>query len=439
VRSTLLYIPHADPFWSIPVFGYGWLLMIVVMIGVAVIGRRVYRHGWSRTALADLPILLVFAAVVGWAAPLLEQPSSTGPPLGIPIRAYGVMVLLGISAGIMMSVQQARRMGVNPEVVFSICFWIIVAGFVGARTFYVVEYWEQFARPSFRETVLTIINLTDGGLVVYGGFIGASLACVCYVLNHQLPLLALADLLAPGLMIGLAFGRVGCLMNGCCWGGVCDQSIMGITFPPGSPPYIDQLDRGSLVGMRVQKEAASGDMVIREVTPGSLAERRGLKVGDVIAGLVLPNEEQFNRMRIGQTVSDASVSIQTRGGRTVTWQFGELPSRSRPVYPTQILSSINAALICLFLWAYYPLRRRDGEVFALLITIYPVTRILLEMIRTDESSVLSTNFRWTISQMISGLLLVLVAAMWWFILSRPRGSVLPPNRMTKLERMTNDE
>ena len=134
MRSTLLYIPHADPLWNIPVFGYGWLLMLVAVIGVAVIGYGVYRHGWSRTAWADLPILLVFAAVVGWAAPLLEQPSSTGPPLGIPIRAYGVMVLLGISAGIVMSVQQARRMGVNPEVVFSICFWIIVAGFVGART-----------------------------------------------------------------------------------------------------------------------------------------------------------------------------------------------------------------------------------------------------------------------------------------------------------------
>ena len=53
--------------------------------------------------------------------------------------------------------------------------------------------------------------------------------------KHRLPVLALADLLAPGLMIGLAFGRIGCLMNGCCWGGECDQSSLGITFPQGSP------------------------------------------------------------------------------------------------------------------------------------------------------------------------------------------------------------
>ncbi len=112
-----------------------------------------------------------------------------------------------------------------------------------------------------------------------------------------------------------------------------------------------------------------------------------------------PTEEQFNRMRSGQTVAGCH---RCRSRRVVDgWSPGssdELPSRSQPVYPAQILSSINAALICLFLWAYYPLRRRDGEVFALLITIYPVIRILDEMIRTDESSVLSTNFRWTISQ-----------------------------------------
>jgi phosphatidylglycerol:prolipoprotein diacylglycerol transferase len=240
-----------------------------------------------------------------------------------------------------------------------------------------------------------------------------------------LPLLAMADLLAPGLMIGLAFGRIGCLMNGCCWGGECAANLVGITFPPGSPPYMDQLDRGSLVGMRVQEEASSGNMVIREVFPGGLAERQGLTVGDVITGLELPSEEQFNRMRSGEMVPGATVSIYTQSGHAATWQFGELPSRSHPVYPAQILSSVNAALICLFLWAYYPVRRRDGEVFGLLITIYPVTRILLEMIRTDESSVLSANFRWTISQMLSALLLVFVAMLWCFILSRPKGSALP--------------
>ena len=178
MRSTLLYIPHADPLWHIPIFGYR---LVADARGTDRRGRHRVPRVPSRLEplrLADLPILLVFAAVVGWVAPLLEQPSSVGPPLGIPIRAYGVMVLLGIAAGIALSVQQARRMGVDPELVFSVCFWIIVAGFVGARTFYVVQKWEQFAGPTFRETIFKIINLTDGGLVVYGSFIGAALAIV---------------------------------------------------------------------------------------------------------------------------------------------------------------------------------------------------------------------------------------------------------------------
>ena len=83
-------------------------------------------------------------------------------------------------------------------------------------------------------------------------------------------------------------------------------------------------------------------------------------------------------------------------------------------------------LICLFLWTCYPFRRRDGEIFALLVTVYPVLRILEEMIRSDEPSVLSTDFRWTISQTVSSLLLLLTVALWWYVLSRPKGSVLPP-------------
>jgi phosphatidylglycerol:prolipoprotein diacylglycerol transferase len=426
VRSTLIHIPHADPLWGIPIFGPGWLLAIVLLIGVVLLGYRVYREGWKRDILADIPILLVFAAVVGWLAPLLEEPSASGPPAGIPIRAYGVMVLLGIGAGIAMSMWQARRMGVDPEIVFSLCFWLVAAGFVGARTFYVLQHWEQFAGPSVRETVVRIVNLTDGGLVVYGSFLGASLACVGYVLKHRLPLLALADLLAPGLMIGLALGRIGCLMNGCCWGGVCDNSSLGITFPQGSPPFIDQLERGWLVGMRTHRDPVTDQMAVYEVTPNGLAAQQGLQVGDVITAVQLPDPGQFHRMRSGQTVADAEFSLRLKDGRRITWQFGQLPSRSQRVYPAQLISSITGILICLFLWSCYPFRRRDGEIFALLVTIYPVLRILEEMIRSDEPSVLSTDFRWTISQTVSSILLVLTVALWWYVLSRPKGSVLPP-------------
>jgi phosphatidylglycerol:prolipoprotein diacylglycerol transferase len=431
VRSTLFYIPHADPVWGIPLFGFGWLLGLIAAAVVISVGYRRWSGGWTRQVWADLPLLLVLA-VVACAAPALEQPSNAGPPLGIPIRAYGLMVLTGIAAGMLLSVRQARRVGVDPEAIVSLCFWIVIAGFVGARVFYVAQYWEQFARPTVPATLAQVAKLTDGGLVVYGSFIGAVAACVIYAGRQHLPLLALADLLAPGLMLGLAFGRIGCLLNGCCWGGMCDHGYLGITFPPGSPPYVDQLERGTLVGMELERDATQ-QLVVRSVVPGGAADRQQLRAGDVVETILFPDAEQFNRMRSGQPVPDALVSLQLSDGRLVRWRFDELPARSHPVYPSQILSSITAALICWFLWSYYPLRRRDGEVFALLITVYPLARILEEMIRSDERSVLATSFRWTISQSVSGILLVLVALLWCFLLTRPRGTAFPPKREVVVE------
>ncbi len=96
------------------------------------------------------------------------------------------------------------------------------------------------------------------------------------------------------------------------------------------------------------------------------------------------------------------------------WSVGQLPQRSLPVHPTQIYSSINAALLCLLTLAYYPFRRHDGEVIALLLTLYAITRFILEMIRTDEGNFYATGL--TISQNVSLLLLPAVAALWIYIL-----------------------
>ena len=430
MRSTLFHIPHADAIWGIPLFGFGWLLAIVVLAGLIASGYRIARHGWNREALNDLGLFVVLSIIVV-VAQRIEELDVDGTPLGVPIRAYGLLVLLGIAAGITLSVRQAQSMGIRPDTIFALCFWIVVGGFLGARTFYVWQYWEQFARPTVPETLWQIVNLTDGGLVVYGSFIGASVAFVAFMRIHQLPALALADLLAPGLMIGLTLGRLGCLMNGCCWGGVCERSSLGVTFPQGSPPFVDQLERGLLVGMRLheEKKADVNSLVlwnVEEVTPGGMADAYGLKVGEQLTNLRLPDELQFHRMRSGRSVPEATVAWRRADGRSVEWTFGQLPERSLPVYPVQLIASVNAALLCLFLWAYYPFRTRDGEVLALLLSTYPILRILEEMIRTDESSVFATQFRWTISQWISSVLLLVAVGLWVYVRSRPRGSQLPP-------------
>ncbi len=83
-------------------------------------------------------------------------------------------------------------------------------------------------------------------------------------------------------------------------------------------------------------------MAVYEVTPNGLAAQQGLQVGDVITAVQLPDPGQFHRMRSGHTVADAEFSVRLKDGRRITWQFGQLPSRSQRVYPAQLISSINA-------------------------------------------------------------------------------------------------
>ena len=87
--------------------------------------------------------------------------------------------------------------------------------------------------------------------------------------------------------------------------------------------------------------------------------------------------------------------------------------------PSQPLSTIDALLLCLLLLAYDPFRRRDGELFALMMSIYPVTRFLIEGLRSDEAAVFGTGM--SIAQCVSLLLLVCAAALWFYILRQPKG------------------
>ena len=161
----------------------------------------------------------------------IEEKDSLGYVVGLPIRSYGVMVLLGVLSGVWLATHRARRMGVDPDKILSLATRMFFFGFLGARLFYVIEFWDdQFAHNNLRQTLIAIINFTEGGLVVYGSLIGALLAAWLYLRRQKLPILAISDLIAPSLLLGLAFGRIGCLLNGCCFGSICDTPL-AITFP----------------------------------------------------------------------------------------------------------------------------------------------------------------------------------------------------------------
>lgn len=136
----------------------------------------------------------------------------------LTIHWYGVMVALAFLAGLWTATRRCSRDGLRPEAIADLGPWLIVAGLLGGRALYVISYWnESFAGRPWWE----VFMVWRGGLVFYGGLIGAVLAAIVYVNWKKLPPMKVGDAMAPSIALGHVFGRIGCFMNGCCFGSSC--------------------------------------------------------------------------------------------------------------------------------------------------------------------------------------------------------------------------
>jgi phosphatidylglycerol:prolipoprotein diacylglycerol transferase len=160
----------------------------------------------------------------------------------IALHTYGLMVALGVFAGILFARREARRLGVDEERVLDLCFYIIIAAIIGSRLLYVATNFEHFM-----EHPLQIIMIWKGGLVFFGGLIAAALSAVLYVRAYALPIGKCADIAGLSIPLGHAVGRIGCFMAGCCYGETCGLP-WAVTFsheeslaPLGTPLHPTQL------------------------------------------------------------------------------------------------------------------------------------------------------------------------------------------------------
>ena len=337
-------------------------------------------------------------------------------PGGLPIRGYGVMVLLGSLSGIGLAVVRARQMNLNPDIIPSLAFGMFLCGILGARLFYVIEYWNtRFQFDNWTDTLLATLKFTEGGLVIYGAFIGATIGFLWFVRRHRLPVLAMADLIAPSLLVGLAFGRIGCLLNGCCYGGETAQR-WAVTFPPESILYSEQIATGQMHGFELAVPAGKGLPIIARVKEGSLAAQAGLTMGSQVIGINGSNSETIQQELLQAYDTSDSLVVRTKAGQSISIPPPAVRSRTLPVHPTQVYSAVNASLLAWLLWTFYAFRRSDGEVTALMLTVYPISRFLLEIIRIDESAVFGTGL--SISQNISVVLCVAALGLWFYLRSK---------------------
>ena len=134
-----------------------------------------------------------------------------------PVYWYGIMMATAFLAGIANWNFFARRQGREHGFGSELAFWMMVCGIVGARVAYVAANFRDFAADP-----LEIIRIYRGGLVFYGGLIGAAAGVVGVARARREPLLPMADLAVSALPLGHTIGRIGCFLNGCCYGSPTD-------------------------------------------------------------------------------------------------------------------------------------------------------------------------------------------------------------------------
>ncbi|MDX1567706.1 MAG: prolipoprotein diacylglyceryl transferase [Longimicrobiales bacterium] len=156
---------------------------------------------------------------------------------GEAITSFGVMMLLAFMVSALILRSEMKRVGLDTEHVWDILFMAVVGGFLGARLYYVVLHLDW----TLEDPVGML--LSRGGMVWYGGFLGAAGLVVWQIHRSELPLARMADLTAPALAVGYALGRVGCFLVGDDYGRPTD-SWVGIAFPEGTPPTrVDVLEQ----------------------------------------------------------------------------------------------------------------------------------------------------------------------------------------------------
>ena len=144
---------------------------------------------------------------------------------GFSVYSYGVVLAIAVLLATTLALRRAGVIGVSPAQLMDLVIWSVAGGIVGARLVYVTQNW-----PLYRETPWEILRLDHGGLVFYGGLLGGLITAVALIRRMQWSLWPVVDLLVPYLALAQGIGRIGCFLNGCCYGRATTLP-WGVRFP----------------------------------------------------------------------------------------------------------------------------------------------------------------------------------------------------------------
>ncbi|HYI01185.1 prolipoprotein diacylglyceryl transferase [Hyalangium sp.] len=356
-------------------FGSLWSQLLLYAVALGVVGS-IARNGWkgaqglvtekgpqAEVKRGDrVQRALLFGgigAALAWFGLKYALPASAfpgGKGEGIPIHTYGVLLATGFFCAASVAARLARdewrkvewvdgkgfvdtEGPLRREQVLDLGFWVLVGGLVGSRVLFILVNWKDYAKD------LSSIFSLGGGLVFYGGLIGAAGAAYAFSRVNGMDFLRLADLAIPTVSLGQALGRLGCFSAGCCWGGPAgSHTHLAVRFP-GSGVAKDLFGRLTGSGSTAFHSQAADPRYVIEAT-----------------GEILPQAAP-GAVRISEWVAQHGTTL--------------------PVHPTQLFESVGQATLFVGLLFLRRHRRFHGQIFSLWLMAYAVLRSTVELFRGD--------------------------------------------------------
>jgi phosphatidylglycerol:prolipoprotein diacylglycerol transferase len=208
-----------------------WAKLVVVLVVLALtVGRallyvRRARKEGAKVSFADaLKDDAVTIVILGVVAGVLWRAGYLDADVRMPLHTYGLLVASAFIVGAALAQREAAKVGLDPDRVADLSFWILASALVGAHVYFVLVNHEEFFGPDWLTYTRALGRwpkfLMPAGMVFYGGFIGAVIGAAWYMRRHGMRFLPYADTLIPSVAFGHFMGRLGCFAAGCCWGDV---------------------------------------------------------------------------------------------------------------------------------------------------------------------------------------------------------------------------
>lgn len=356
---------------------------------------------------------------------LFHVPFTAGffPPDGVPLYGFGAMLFLCfVITAMVWGPRRAVQIGLPKERLQDMAILLFVTGIAGARVVYMVQYSEQFKGKNL---FFEFFKIWEGGIVFYGSVIGGVIGFLLFrhfVLKKLgVSVWKLADAVTPLVAVGLAVGRIGCYLNGCCWGQVAlpESQPVPLSAALGQFPLLsghgvrEQVTTPANTATQLPQvwgiQTRTGftldpfqPTVVQAVEPGSAAAEK-LKPGDRILSVngvqVSPTGDQLNPDAWPRWKQSLDLEVE-RATAKVPVSF---TPRSVVVFPTQLYEVVSMALLTVLLLAYQPFRRHDGQMLVLLMLGYGLHRWLNEAIRIEPTYAMGMTFsQWTSMAIVAG-------------------------------------